>query len=130
MWSSTVATTFSRSHSHGFLYLRGEMKCLVYETPIDTPKELVARVAEAAAIIRERQSFARRYRLCTNVNGRHFQQLLLNHPTSNPSRTPSEKTENLSDVCHITKGFVLSPLQTLKVCIRNFFTLCIFYPLL
>ena len=54
----------------------GEMKCLVYETPIDTPKGLVARVAEAAAIIRETQSFARRYQLCINVNGRHFQQLL------------------------------------------------------
>ena len=31
----------------------GEMKCMVYETPIDSPEELVARVAEAAAIIRE-----------------------------------------------------------------------------
>ena len=50
-----------------------EMKCLVYEIPIDTPEELVARVAEAAAIIRETQSFARRYQLCINVNGRHFQ---------------------------------------------------------
>ena len=74
-WSSTVATTFSRSHSYGFLYL-GEMKCLVYETQIDTPEELVARVAEAAAIIRDTQSFSRRYQLCINVNGRHFQQLL------------------------------------------------------
>ena len=74
-WSSTVATTFSRSHSYGFIY-RAEMKCLVYETPIGTPEELVACVAEAAAIIRERQSFARRYQLCINVNGRHFQQLL------------------------------------------------------
>ena len=73
--SSTVTTTFSRSYSYGFLYL-GEMKCLVYETPIDTPEELVARVAEAAAIIREIQSFARRYQLCINVNGRYFQQLL------------------------------------------------------
>ena len=69
-----MATTFSRSHSYGFLYL-GEMKFLVYETPIHTPEELVARVAEAAAIIREAQSFARRYQLCINVNGRHFQQL-------------------------------------------------------
>ena len=33
-------------------FIWGEMKCLVYETPIDTPEELVARVAEAAAIIR------------------------------------------------------------------------------
>ena len=74
-WSSIVATTSSRSHSYGFLYL-GEMKCLMFETPIDTPEELVARVAEAAAIIRERQSFARRYRLCINVNRWHFQQLL------------------------------------------------------
>ena len=39
------------------------MKCLVYETPIDTPEELVDRVAEAAAIIRETQSFGRRYQL-------------------------------------------------------------------
>ena len=57
-------------------FIWGEMKCLVYETPIDTPEELVARVAEAAAIIRETQSFARRYQLWINVNGRHFQQLL------------------------------------------------------
>ena len=54
----------------------GEMKCLVYETPIYTPEELVARVAKAAAIIRETHSFARRYQLCINLNGRHFQQLL------------------------------------------------------
>ena len=38
----------------------GEMKYLVYETPIDTPEELVARVAEPAALIRETHSFARR----------------------------------------------------------------------
>ena len=56
-------------------FIWGEMKCLLYETPIDNPEELVARVAEAAAIIRETQSFARRYQLCINVNG-HFQQLL------------------------------------------------------
>ena len=31
----------------------GEIKCLMYETPIDTPEELVVHVAEAAAIIRE-----------------------------------------------------------------------------
>ena len=46
-----------------------EMKCLLYETPIATPEELVARMAEAASIIRKRQSFARRYKLCINVNG-------------------------------------------------------------
>ena len=57
-------------------FICGEMKCLVYETPIDTPEELVARAAEAAAIIRETQSFAHRYQLCINVNGRHFQRLL------------------------------------------------------
>lgn len=62
----------------------GEMKRLVYETPIETPEELVARVVAAAAIIREtpgcfervRQSFARRCQLAINVNGRHFQQHL------------------------------------------------------
>ena len=58
-----------------FFIRGGKMKCLVYETPIDTPEELVARVTEAAAIILETQSFARRYQLCINVNG-HFQQLL------------------------------------------------------
>ena len=57
-------------------FIWGEMKYLVYETPIDTPEELVAHVAEAAAIIRETQSFERRYQLCINVNGRHFKQLL------------------------------------------------------
>ena len=57
-------------------FIWGEMKCLVYETPIDTPEERVARVAEAAAIIRVTQSFARSYQLCINVSGRHFQQLL------------------------------------------------------
>ena len=67
-----MATTLSRSISYGFIYL-GEMKCLVFETLTDTPEELVARVAEATAIIRERQSFARRYQLCIIVNGRHFQ---------------------------------------------------------
>ena len=36
-------------------FIWGEMKCFVYEPPIDIPEELVARVAEAAAIIRERQ---------------------------------------------------------------------------
>ena len=36
-----------------YFFIWGKMKCLVYETPIDTPEELVARVAEAAAIIRE-----------------------------------------------------------------------------
>ena len=57
-------------------FIWGEMKCLVYETPIDTPEELVSRVAKAAAIIRETQSFARGCQLCINVNGRNFQQLL------------------------------------------------------
>ena len=71
-WSSTVSTTFSRSHSYGFLYLGGDEVFGVR----DTPEELVAHVAEAATIIRETQSFARRYQLCNNVNGRHFQQLM------------------------------------------------------
>ena len=48
------------------------MKCLVYETLIDTPEDLVSRVAEAAAIIRETQSFAGRCQLCINVNRRNF----------------------------------------------------------
>ena len=40
-------------------FIWGKMMFLVYETPIDTPEELVAHIAEAAAIIHETQSFAR-----------------------------------------------------------------------
>ena len=101
------------------------MKCLAYEKPIDTAGELVTRVAEAAAIIRETQSFARRHQLCINVNRRHFQQLLLNHPASNPSRTPSEETENLSVICHITKGFRFISSTNLQSLYKEFFTFCI-----
>ena len=124
-WSSTVATTFSRSHSYGFLYL-GEMKCLVFETPIHTPEELVARVAEAPALIWETESFARRYQLCINVKGRHSQQLLFNPPASTPSRTPGEETENLSDICHITKGFRFISSENPQSLYTEFFTSCIY----
>ena len=55
------------------------MKRLIYETPIDTREELLALLAEAAAIIREtpgcfervRQSLALGCQLCTNVEGQH-----------------------------------------------------------
>ena len=119
-WSRTVATTFSRSHSYGFLYL-GEMKCLVYEAPIYTPED--ARVAEAAAIIRETESFSCRYQLCINLNGRLWIQS--NHPASNLSRTPSEETENLPDVCHI-KGFRFISSTNPQSLYTEFFTLCIY----
>ena len=100
-------------------------RCLVYETPIDSPEELVARVAEVAGIINDTQSFARRYQLCINVNW-HFQQLLWNHPASNPSRTPSEETEKLSDICHITKGFRFISSTNPQSLYTEFFTPCIF----
>ena len=74
-WSSTVATTFSRSDSYGFLYLGGDEVFGVRDTDRHS-RRAGCPVAETAAIIRERQSFARIYQLCINVNGRHFQQLL------------------------------------------------------
>ena len=42
-----LATLISRSHSEGFL----SVKHRVYETPLDTEEELVARVAAAARVI-------------------------------------------------------------------------------
>ena len=60
------------------------MKSTVYETDIDSEDELVARIASAAAEIRETpgilgrvgQSMARRCTICLDANGRVFQHLL------------------------------------------------------
>ncbi|KAJ4433896.1 hypothetical protein ANN_16209 [Periplaneta americana] len=61
-------------------FLCGDMKRLVYETPIDTAEDLVARVVEAAHVIRDnvglfercRHSIVRRYQLCNAFNERQF----------------------------------------------------------
>ena len=65
-------------------FVWGEMKRLVYETPVESAEDLVARVSAAAGTIgdmpevfaRTRQSVLRRCHLCLEVNGGHFQQRL------------------------------------------------------
>ena len=60
------------------------MKSLIYETPVESEEDLVARIAAAAGDIAEkpgvfgdvRNSLRRRCRTCIAVNGRHFEQLL------------------------------------------------------
>ena len=60
------------------------MKRLVYETPVPTEEDLLARVIAAAGAIRDspdvfartRHSLLRRCQLCLDVNGGHFQQRL------------------------------------------------------
>ena len=47
-----LATSISRSHSDGFLFIVGEMKRIVYETPLDTKEELVACVAAAVCSLK------------------------------------------------------------------------------
>ena len=65
-------------------FLWGEMKRLVYETPVPTEEDLLARVIAAAGAIRDspdvsagtRHSLLRRCQLCLDVNGGQFQQRL------------------------------------------------------
>lgn len=65
-------------------FLWGNMKRLVYSTPVENEMDLVARVVEAAAIIKDdvpcfervQRSMIDRFRLCNRVEGRHFEQLL------------------------------------------------------
>jgi hypothetical protein len=60
------------------------MQGLMYETPVETQHDLVARIAVAAATIREmpgilqriQHNIARRCRTYNKVGGRHFEQLL------------------------------------------------------
>jgi hypothetical protein len=66
------------------LFFWGHMKSLIYETPVESEEDLVARIAVASADIAEmpglfaniRHSLRRRYQTCINVRGRHFEQLL------------------------------------------------------
>jgi hypothetical protein len=60
------------------------MQGLMYETPVETQHDLVARNAAAATTIREmpgifqgiQHNIARRCRIYNEVGGRHFEQLL------------------------------------------------------
>ncbi|KAJ4447737.1 hypothetical protein ANN_09745 [Periplaneta americana] len=62
-------------------FLWGDVKCFVYETPIDTAEDLVTHVVEAAHVIRDnvglfercRHSIVRRYQVCNAFNGRQFE---------------------------------------------------------
>lgn len=62
----------------------GHIKSLVYETPVNTDEELVARIILAFDDIRERpqlfrrirQSITHRYNLCIENGGRNFEQFL------------------------------------------------------
>ncbi|GBL93627.1 hypothetical protein AVEN_25625-1 [Araneus ventricosus] len=62
----------------------GHLKSLVYQTPVDTLEDLAARIAVASANIantpvmfeRVRRSLVRRCRLCNELRGRNFEQLL------------------------------------------------------
>ena len=79
----SMASTFA-----GFeptrLFLWGHMKSLVYETPVDTVEDLVARVLTAAQEIQQTQgvmervyqNLIRRYTVCNEVHGRHIEPLL------------------------------------------------------
>jgi hypothetical protein len=65
-------------------FLWGHMQNLVYETPVETQHDFVARIAAAAGTIREmpgiflrvQHNTARRCRTCSEVGGSHFEQLL------------------------------------------------------
>ncbi|GBN52916.1 hypothetical protein AVEN_10618-1 [Araneus ventricosus] len=66
------------------LFLLGHMKSLVYEMPVDSAEDLVAKIVVAADKIntppgifeRVRRSFLRRCELCNDQRGRHFEHLL------------------------------------------------------
>lgn len=65
-------------------FLWGAMKSLVYDTPVNSAVDLVARISIAAATIREtpgifehvRSSMSRRCRACIHANGRNFEHFL------------------------------------------------------
>lgn len=65
-------------------YLWGHLKCMVYETPVPSDMDLMARIVEAAARVREttgqiervRDSMRRRCEACIAANGANFEHLL------------------------------------------------------
>ena len=60
------------------------MKTLVYETPVESEMDLIARLVAAAGDVaddqamlsRVQQSFQRRCQLCIDTGGKHFEQLM------------------------------------------------------
>jgi hypothetical protein len=65
-------------------FLWGHLKNLVYETPVASPENLIAKIVAAAGEIQDdpdmlsrvRQSYVHRYNVCINVGGRSFEQVL------------------------------------------------------
>jgi len=66
------------------LFLWGHIKTLIYTSPVDSEEDLIARIVELAATIRQhpgifediRQILLRRCRLCIEIGGRKFERLL------------------------------------------------------
>ncbi|KAJ4428313.1 hypothetical protein ANN_24332 [Periplaneta americana] len=79
-------------------FLWGDVKCFVYETPIDSAEDLVARVVEAAHVIRNnvglfercRHSIVRRYQFCNAFNERHTSALAIADSEAESCSTYSE----------------------------------------
>ncbi|GFW92402.1 uncharacterized protein TNCV_4920311 [Trichonephila clavipes] len=75
-----------RSPDHSCLdyFFWGQMKSLVFETPVNSAEELVARISAAAGEIRNtpemlsnvRRSMKRRCEACITCGGRQFEHLL------------------------------------------------------
>ena len=78
----SMACDSDQNRLHYFLW--GYLKSLVFETPVQTDIELVARIVAANDIIkntsgifvRVRQNLVRRCHVCIEVGGRQFEQLL------------------------------------------------------
>jgi hypothetical protein len=66
------------------IFVWGHLRCLVYETPVERQDDLLPRIQAACDNIQQtpgifervRKSMARRCRLCNEVGGRHFKQLM------------------------------------------------------
>ncbi|GBN39311.1 hypothetical protein AVEN_54364-1 [Araneus ventricosus] len=78
-----MATPIVRFIPHRILRM-GHLKAIIYETPVDSIEDVVARLSIAAANVREMpgiigtvcQPFLRRYQACINVVNRNFEHLL------------------------------------------------------
>ncbi|KDR12539.1 hypothetical protein L798_13713 [Zootermopsis nevadensis] len=65
-------------------YFWGHVKSLFYETPVDDPEQLLARILAASDVVHEtpgvfegvRQSFVHRCNACIECGGCHFEHLL------------------------------------------------------
>ena len=69
---------------HYFLWRYAYLKSLVFETPVETNMELVARIVSpydfiqntSGIFVRVRQNLVRRCHACIEIGGRQFEQLL------------------------------------------------------